>query len=494
MDERERLLRTMYVARISSMMTEMDIRRVFERCGEIVLIKICGNPTQETRFAFVEFGSMEGAIAAQSLDGTPVNGYNLRIMQAKSTIQASTVGAAGGGMGGGFGGGRGGPGREPRSHQNMVDPSDPFVRDQLSRTLYFGSIDSMYGEPTIVDYLERMCGPIAKFRLCGGEGHRTRYGFAEFTTLDGAQRGHLLNGTMFGSFELRVMPSRQPILGPTRPQHHLGMPPMHSYPGAYDVSGGYVAHAPAPSYGYYGGGAGGAPMPAGSVGYSTGYSTGYYPNPQQQMPTMPSYSAPAPSTTAAMTMAYSSSLPQTQTFAKPIPSKAAKSSPPPTISSPLSIAPSVPGVPGVPGAPGAPGVSGSTTKIVKSSPPASSSTSSVISGEKTAAVVNLLLSMVRGGDGGDLTNETEDDGETKKILQEVRKKLSEEGKKDTNDGDAKEDTGDDKGDQQDGDEKELKGILKRSRDAEGMSEEQDEEQKEEETEKPSDKKRKKGDE
>jgi hypothetical protein len=72
------LLFTPVIPQTHHQMTELDIRRVFERCGEIILIKICGNPTQETRFAFVEFGTLEGARAAQSLDGTPVTGYNLR--------------------------------------------------------------------------------------------------------------------------------------------------------------------------------------------------------------------------------------------------------------------------------------------------------------------------------------------------------------------------------------------------------------------------------
>lgn len=57
----DEIARTVYVGNVATPITEADLTQFFSDCGPIVLVRIAGDPTKETRFAFVEFKSAESA-------------------------------------------------------------------------------------------------------------------------------------------------------------------------------------------------------------------------------------------------------------------------------------------------------------------------------------------------------------------------------------------------------------------------------------------------
>ncbi|KAH8319016.1 hypothetical protein KR067_004096 [Drosophila pandora] len=102
--------------------TPEDLRRVFERCGEVGDIYIPRDRyTRESRgFAFVRFYDKRDAEdALEAMDGRMLDGRELRVQMARygrpSSPTRSTSGRRGGGGGGGPGGGR----RRSRSRSPM---------------------------------------------------------------------------------------------------------------------------------------------------------------------------------------------------------------------------------------------------------------------------------------------------------------------------------------------------------------------------------------
>lgn len=59
----------------------------FSFCGVITNYKICGDPEQPTRFAFVEFATVEAAATALTLTGSVLGRSALRIFPSKTAIQ-----------------------------------------------------------------------------------------------------------------------------------------------------------------------------------------------------------------------------------------------------------------------------------------------------------------------------------------------------------------------------------------------------------------------
>jgi len=73
--------------------TDEQVKAIFAKCGPIEIIKFAGatNPAvvAGANFAFIEFISKEGQVAALKMNGTMIGGKQLKISQAKNAILKS---------------------------------------------------------------------------------------------------------------------------------------------------------------------------------------------------------------------------------------------------------------------------------------------------------------------------------------------------------------------------------------------------------------------
>lgn len=79
------MTKKMYVGNLAFQSTEDDIQKLFSEYGEVVSVNlITDRETGRSRgFAFVEMPENEARSAMDSLDGTELDGRNLRVNEAK---------------------------------------------------------------------------------------------------------------------------------------------------------------------------------------------------------------------------------------------------------------------------------------------------------------------------------------------------------------------------------------------------------------------------
>jgi hypothetical protein len=63
----EKVRRTVYISDIADTVTESQLARFFQDCGQVVDCRVCGDPNSSMRFAFIEFQQEQGAQQARSL-------------------------------------------------------------------------------------------------------------------------------------------------------------------------------------------------------------------------------------------------------------------------------------------------------------------------------------------------------------------------------------------------------------------------------------------
>lgn len=98
--------------------------------------------------------------------------------------------------------------RERTPARNLTPAQNEELR---SRTVYLNRLDPAITEGEFRDVLIR-CGPFNKVRLCGEVPGRTRYGFVEFSAIEGARRLLLLDRTLLGGYSMRCLSAKCPIL------------------------------------------------------------------------------------------------------------------------------------------------------------------------------------------------------------------------------------------------------------------------------------------
>jgi RNA recognition motif-containing protein len=102
----------LFVGNLSYNVSDNDLHQLFAAHGNVASAQVImdRDSGRSKGFGFVEMGSEQEAQAAISaLNGTPLDGRNVTVSEARS--QAGRGGGGGGGGGGGFGGRRGGGGR-----------------------------------------------------------------------------------------------------------------------------------------------------------------------------------------------------------------------------------------------------------------------------------------------------------------------------------------------------------------------------------------------
>lgn len=73
LEEQRLIARTVYVGNIAPHVTEGELRSFLLPCGNIIYVKMAGNPAMGVKYAFVEFDSEEAAQKAMAMTGTGAN-------------------------------------------------------------------------------------------------------------------------------------------------------------------------------------------------------------------------------------------------------------------------------------------------------------------------------------------------------------------------------------------------------------------------------------
>lgn len=181
------LKRTVYVAGVDREVNEQTVLNFFSQCGEITNYRFCMG--QPYKFAFIEFATHEGALAAIKCTGSVLGSCTLKISFSKSAIQQT------------------GP--------NKPLPLTVEQQEMVSRTVHIGNLDGHLTEEQIKQYFTDTCGPISRFVMAGGQpqdGIVARFCFIEFQSQQSAQIALSLSGIVIGVLAIKVSPSRSPIL------------------------------------------------------------------------------------------------------------------------------------------------------------------------------------------------------------------------------------------------------------------------------------------
>jgi len=153
-------------------------------------VKLCGDGTKPTQFAFVEFPNVGDAHEAIAITGTDCCGFSLKISQARGTIQTTSA----------------------LSAENP--PLGPEEQEIRSRTVYVNQLDAAMTEPFLRDWFAERCGMIKQIKLCGDQTQSTRYCFIEFDSLDGATKCKALAGSLLGNYQFKCSDSKVTLSKP----------------------------------------------------------------------------------------------------------------------------------------------------------------------------------------------------------------------------------------------------------------------------------------
>lgn len=178
--------RTIYVTGIDSKLNEKLIIEFFSYCGQITNYKLCGDINQQTRFAFIEFSTVEGALYAMSLDSKTLGNFKIRVSPSKTPIQQSS------------------PTYTQFTH---------FQKDLLIKTVHVGNINLLATEDDLRNFFKG-CGKIVKVSIAGEKKDelKCKFAFIEFEDEKDASKAITLSGCTFAGKEIKVSPSRSPIL------------------------------------------------------------------------------------------------------------------------------------------------------------------------------------------------------------------------------------------------------------------------------------------
>lgn len=187
--EAELIPRTVYISRVDKAITEAQLLEFFSVCGTVTHCRVCGDVNAySTRFAFVEFDTLEAANAAIQLNGIQLGSEPLKITASNSAI-ASSVQA------------------------KINSSSIPEERkDSIKRTIYVGSVDVTLTEAELKHHFEVYVGPVVRAVLAGDKVHETRFAFLELETEELARKALTLSGTYLKRFPIQVSMSTSPIL------------------------------------------------------------------------------------------------------------------------------------------------------------------------------------------------------------------------------------------------------------------------------------------
>ncbi|OZJ03436.1 hypothetical protein BZG36_03183 [Bifiguratus adelaidae] len=87
----DEMSRTVYVGNLAQTITQDEIATFFGSCGPVTFVKLAGDPTQATRYAFVEFATIEAAQAALAMRGSILGDRPVVVNHSKNPISKPVV-------------------------------------------------------------------------------------------------------------------------------------------------------------------------------------------------------------------------------------------------------------------------------------------------------------------------------------------------------------------------------------------------------------------
>jgi RNA recognition motif-containing protein len=186
---------TVYITGIDRQLNEDSLIQVFNFCGTITNLRLCGDTSKPTRFAFIEFLTRESAAMALSFTGIMLGNSPLKVLPSKSAIQ----------------------GPRPVSPAAVIMPAlDPTYYERASRTLYVGSVDTRISPEELVKFFSQ-CGEVTKLCVAGDTIHAARFAFVEYSTAYEAHQALGLNGFVVGDrYHLALLREGLPLA-----HHHI---------------------------------------------------------------------------------------------------------------------------------------------------------------------------------------------------------------------------------------------------------------------------------
>lgn len=85
-EDKERILRTVYVGQVDLSLSEDDVKNYFSDCGVVTKVALAGDISHPTRFAFVEFTDLASAKKALLKTETIMCGRTIRVRPSKTPI------------------------------------------------------------------------------------------------------------------------------------------------------------------------------------------------------------------------------------------------------------------------------------------------------------------------------------------------------------------------------------------------------------------------
>ena len=77
----DEIARTIYIGNIGPNTREEELIQVFSSAGPVAFVKLAGDPSQMTRFAFLEYVDVASAQQALNLNGTVLGGRVLKCVK-----------------------------------------------------------------------------------------------------------------------------------------------------------------------------------------------------------------------------------------------------------------------------------------------------------------------------------------------------------------------------------------------------------------------------
>lgn len=165
--------RTIYVGSVGKEVDEPALLALFGHCGNVTQIRIAGDPSYDTRYAFIEFTAPEEAQVALLLDGMAVFDRTIKVSMAR---------------------GGAGPG--------VVRSNDP---DRVQRTVHVGGLPMEELSETVLANFFQNVGEVLAVRKSG------RFAWVEFTSIQAAHQALTLDGELLGANMLKISQSKTPI-------------------------------------------------------------------------------------------------------------------------------------------------------------------------------------------------------------------------------------------------------------------------------------------
>ncbi|KAL4426548.1 hypothetical protein ABPG77_008406 [Micractinium sp. CCAP 211/92] len=198
MRDEEKVRRTVYISDISEGCTEAQLAGFFRDCGQLVDVRVCGDPNSAMRFAFIEFTTEQSALWALNKSSSILGNFPIRVSPSKTAIVPVN---------------------------NTYLPRSIEERELVARTVFVGNIDRVVEREQLCEFFANLCGPVSKIRLLGESQHAAKIAFIEFTTAGSARAALKLSGALLGTLPLRVSPSKTPVRVEARRSGEVRPPP-----------------------------------------------------------------------------------------------------------------------------------------------------------------------------------------------------------------------------------------------------------------------------